>query len=260
MRNRKFAGNPSRLGVTMMLRVILSILMMGVVPVVRAELATGTCECVLPPALVPFLPGEISVGGEIGQRMTVTVDKMLHHTDIENVFVKPFRERKEIPDEPGGFAGYGMFLDGLVKAAAHGIGGGETVKAKTRLLKELEALCASGRELYTPGETGLDVYAMYGRPFGRSFCHAWGASPIYLLGRYYLGVRPTAPGFAKYCVSPCLGGLRWMEGSVPTPLGDIEVSVSEKHVRVRGNGGEGTLTWNGKSMRIPPNAVVEVDR
>ena len=215
--------------------------------------------------------------------MTVTVDKMLHHTDIENVFVKPFRERKEIPDEPGGFAGYGMFLDGLVKAAAHGIGGGETVKAKTRLLKEL-ALCASGRqngvleevraywggmldqgatsfwELYTPGETGLDVYAMYGRPFGRSFCHAWGASPIYLLGRYYLGVRPTAPGFAKYCVSPCLGGLRWMEGSVPTPLGDIEVSVSEKHVRVRGNGGEGTLTWNGKSMRIPPNAVVEVDR
>lgn len=149
---------------------------------------------------------------------------------------------------------------------------------------ELEALCASGRqngvleevraywggmldqgatsfwELYTPGETGADVYAMYGRPFGRSFCHAWGASPIYLLGRYYLGVRPTASGFAEYRVSPCPGGLKWMEGSVPTPLGDIEVSVSEKHVRVRGNGGEGTLTWNGKSMRIPPNAVVEVDR
>lgn len=139
----------------MMLRVILSILMMGVVPVVRAELATGTCECVLPPALVPFLPGEISVGGEIGQRMTVTVDKMLHHTDIENVFVKPFRERKEIPDEPGGFAGYGMFLDGLVKAAAHGIGGGETVKAKTRLLKELaETQTADGQITMFLGKTG----------------------------------------------------------------------------------------------------------
>jgi hypothetical protein len=30
---------------------------------------------------------------------------------------------------------------------------------------------------------------MYGRPFGKSLCHAWGASPIYLLGKYYLGVN-----------------------------------------------------------------------
>ena len=100
--------------------------------------ARGQAAAALPP-LVPFRPGEVTVGGEIGHRMAVTIDKMLRHTDIENVFAKHFRDRKEKPDEPGGFAGYGMFLDALVKAAAHRIGGEETVKAKTRLLRELAA-------------------------------------------------------------------------------------------------------------------------
>ena len=89
--------------------------------------------------LEKFAPGCVTVGGEIGHRMDVTIDKMLHHTDIENTFAKHFRIRKEKPDEPGGFAGYGMFLDALVKAAAHGIGGHESVALKTKLLKDLAA-------------------------------------------------------------------------------------------------------------------------
>ena len=88
-------------------------------------------------ALKPFKPGEIRVGGEIGRRMDVTVGKMLHHTDVEKVFAGHFKNRKEKPDEPGGFAGYGMFLDALVKAAAHGIGGEEAVELKKRLFREL---------------------------------------------------------------------------------------------------------------------------
>ena len=76
-------------------------------------------------------------------------------------------------------------------------------------------------ELYNPDEKGLAKYAMYGRPFGKSLCHAWGASPLYLLGRYYLGVSPTKPGYEEYVVQPDLGGLAWMEGSVPTPHGTI---------------------------------------
>lgn len=80
-------------------------------------------------------------------------------------------------------------------------------------------------ELYNPEQKDLEHYAMYGRPFGRSLCHAWGASPAYLLGRYYLGVTPTSPGFATYEVKPNLGGLEWMEGDVPTPWGRIHVRV-----------------------------------
>ncbi|WP_070040527.1 amylo-alpha-1,6-glucosidase [Robinsoniella peoriensis] len=40
-------------------------------------------------------------------------------------------------------------------------------------------------ETYDPGEDEKERYAMYGDPYGKSLCHAWGASPIYLLGRYF---------------------------------------------------------------------------
>ena len=146
---------------------------------------------------------------------------------------------------------------------------------------ELEALCALGRqadvlkeirdywggmlrlgttsfwELYNPAEEGEAHYAMYGRRFGKSLCHAWGASPAYLLGRYYLGVTPTSPGFATYDVRPDLGGLDWMEGDVPTPSGPVHVSVRDGVATVRGNGaGTGTLFWNGTATTIPPNGEV----
>jgi len=87
-------------------------------------------------------------------------------------------------------------------------------------------------ELYDPRETGTAQYAMYGRPYGKSLCHAWGASPLYLLGRFYLGVTPLKPGFASYLVSPRLGGLDWVEGSVPSPRGTIHVRLERNRLRV----------------------------
>lgn len=130
---------------------------------------------------------------------------------------------------------------------------------------ELEALCAMGDqtqvlkemkdywggmlklgatsfwEKYDPSEKGVQHYAMYGRPFGKSLCHAWGASPLYLLGKYYLGVRPISPGYGAYVVEPVLGGLEWMEGEVPTPHGNIKVYCSGTRIRVRGVVGDGVL-------------------
>ena len=71
----------------------------------------------------PFAPDAVQLGGEIRRRMELTAAKILHHLDVENVFVRHFRHRSEMPDVPGGFTGYGMFLDALVKAAMHRIGG-----------------------------------------------------------------------------------------------------------------------------------------
>jgi hypothetical protein len=87
---------------------------------------------------------------------------------------------------------------------------------------------------------------MYGREFGKSLCHAWGASPIYLLGKYYLGVKPTSAGYATYTVVPNLGGLQWMQGKVPTPKGDIELYVSKEQLKIKGAAGEGTITLKSK--------------
>ena len=98
-------------------------------------------------------------------------------------------------------------------------------------------------EAYDPAQSGVQHYAMYGHAFGKSLCHAWGASPIYLLGKYYLGVTPTAPAYQTYLVEPNLGGLKWMKGEVPTPSGNIVISVTEKQISVKTVGGTGTLRF-----------------
>jgi alpha-L-rhamnosidase len=138
---------------------------------------------------------------------------------------------------------------------------------------ELEALCALGEqkhvlkqirdywggminlgattfwEKYNPEEKNPELLSMYGRPFGKSLCHAWGASPIYLLGKYYLGVKPTSPGYETYSVEPSLGDLQWMEGDVPTPEGKIHLYCSTKEIKVKSDSGTGTLKF--KSLSKP---------
>jgi alpha-L-rhamnosidase len=145
---------------------------------------------------------------------------------------------------------------------------------------ELEALCAMGEqkyvlnemksywggmlqagatsfwEEYNPSKSGADHYSMYGRPFGKSLCHAWGASPIYLLGKYYLGVQPTSPGYATWTAEPVLGGLQWMEGKVPTPHGDISVYCSTTQIKIKGATGTGTLKF--KSQTKPSSKGITI--
>ena len=118
-------------------------------------------------------------------------------------------------------------------------------------------------EKYNPDEHGREKLAMYGRPYGKSLCHAWGASPIYLLGRYYLGVEPTKPGYEEYTVRPTLGGLEWMEGNVPTPFGTVYVRMDKNTVTVKADGGRGTLIIgrgeNEKHIEIQPGKETTVN-
>jgi len=147
---------------------------------------------------------------------------------------------------------------------------------------ELEALCTLGEQIhvlneirdywgsminlgattfwekYNPEEKNPELLAMYGRPFGKSLCHAWGASPIYLLGKYYLGVKPTSPGYKTYLVEPCLGDLLWMEGDVPMPAGKIHLYCSEKEIRVKADSGTGILRF--KSLSKPVCKGVEIEQ
>lgn len=146
---------------------------------------------------------------------------------------------------------------------------------------ELEALCAIGQqqsvmrqmkdywggmiregattfwEKYNPDEQGTQHLAMYGRPYGKSLCHAWGASPIYLLGKYFLGVRPVKPGYEEWSVRPCLGGLKWMKGSVPTPNGTIDVSVTPKQITVKADDGSGYVYISSKTKPKASKGTVE---
>ena len=57
-----------------------------------------------------------------------------------------------------------------------------------------------------------------------SRCHGWSAGPCFLFPRYLLGVAPEAPGYSRISVRPSMpDGVSWMEGTVPTPRGEIFV-------------------------------------
>ena len=113
-------------------------------------------------------------------------------------------------------------------------------------------------EKYNPEENGTQHLAMYGRPYGKSLCHAWGASPVYLLGKYYLGVKPTKPGYEEYEVRPALGDLEWMKGDVPTPHGMIHVEMDRRQIKIRATEGRGTLYYKNQQVDIKPNQEVVV--
>jgi len=154
----------------------------------------------------------------------------------------------------------------------------EVMKITTPYMRfyELEALCATGDydyvmseiksywggmldlgatsfwEKYDPTESGVEHWAMYAKPYRKSLCHAWGASPIYLLGKYFAGVKPTGPGYETYVVEPVLGGLEWFDTTVPTPDGCIELHVSGPQIRVKSDTGTGKLRF---ASRTKPEAA-----
>ena len=58
----------------------------------------------------------------------------------------------------------------------------------------------------------------------RSDCHAWGASPNIEFFRTVLGIDSDAPGFNHIDITPHLGKLKNITGSMPHPKGNIAVS------------------------------------
>lgn len=114
-------------------------------------------------------------------------------------------------------------------------------------------------EKYDPNAT--NHLEMYGRPYGKSLCHAWGASPIYLIGRYYLGVEPTAPGYTSYTVKPCLGTLSWMKGDVPTPFGPIHIEMDSDRLSVSAPTGIGTgqIILGTRQAEILPGQTITLE-
>ena len=107
-------------------------------------------------------------------------------------------------------------------------------------------------EQFNPNEQGDEHWAMYGRPFGRSLCHCWGAGPIYLYGRYLLGVHPLEAGYARYEIAPQAAGLESVKGEVPVPGGSIRVEMENGGVRVvSACKGRGVLRWKEREIEIP---------
>ncbi|MBE6541336.1 MAG: alpha-rhamnosidase [Ruminococcaceae bacterium] len=105
-------------------------------------------------------------------------------------------------------------------------------------------------EEYIPELKGAEHYEKYGKKYGKSLCHAWGAGPVYLFGRYYLGVYPTSPAYETFNVEPHFGGLNEFSGKAPIGDGTVEVSLNKEKISVKADKNGGTLIWNNKAYTI----------
>ncbi len=97
----------------------------------------------------------------------------------------------------------------------------------------LDAGATTFWEAWDATQSGDARYAFYGRPFGKSLCHAWAAGPAWLLPTALLGIRPLAAGWSRVAVAPVRSDLAWISATVPTPRGPLHVDLDGKRLRVR---------------------------
>jgi len=107
---------------------------------------------------------------------------------------------------------------------------GETDAALADLTRAYGAQLHEGAATYA--EEFSATTAMYGRPFGKSQCHAWSSSPAFLLPQLILGLESIADGWAEFTVNERLGGLAWAAATVSTPHGPITVIAERQLLRV----------------------------
>lgn len=89
----------------------------------------------------------------------------------------------------------------------------------------------------------------------RSDCHAWGSSPNIEFYRTVLGVESAAPGFAKVIITPHLGSIDEISGTMPHPNGKIEMQykvtkgVLQADITLPENI-TGTFVWREKRLEL----------
>ncbi len=87
-------------------------------------------------------------------------------------------------------------------------------------------------EEYDPNVPEEEQYDMYGDRFGKSLCHAWSASPIYLLARYFVGLEITDSVNGKYELHPRLEYFDSLDCVLP---------VGKKNVHIQ---------WDGRELKV----------
>lgn len=101
---------------------------------------------------------------------------------------------------------------------------------------------------------GLTTFAEEDDPT-RSDCHAWSASPDYELLSLVCGIRPIAPGFSKVRIKPEPGDLKYLNGSVPHPSGNISLQMKKKEkiydfLITMPKNTDGLFIWKGKEYPL----------
>ena len=85
-----------------------------------------------------------------------------------------------------------------------------------------------GSMIDAPQTTLWENFARPGstEPGSGTYNHAWSGGPLTMMHQYIAGIAPAAPGFKRFSVKPQLGPLQHVQTTVPTPHGNIELSVT----------------------------------
>ena len=87
--------------------------------------------------------------------------------------------------------------------------------------------------------------------------HAWSGGPLVIMSKYFAGIRPLAPGYAKIEIRPQYDLLENISCIVPAVNGDIRLSVTREDGKVNVS-----VDCNEKSevtLYVPENASVTVN-
>jgi hypothetical protein len=89
----------------------------------------------------------------------------------------------------------------------------------------------------------------------RSDSHAWGSSPNIEFYRTLLGIDSDAPGFSRVKITPHLGDIKQIAGTMPHPNGEISVSYEQADNKLDATielpeNTDGHLVWNGKEYPL----------
>lgn len=112
-------------------------------------------------------------------------------------------------------------------------------------------------EEFDPSITGPEQYDMYGDKFGKSLCHAWSASPIYLIARYIVGLELNGPGDVDFILTPHLEYFTGLDCTLPVrDKGDyVHVLWDGQELQVRTSCRDGILQLGGRQILLNPDTI-----
>ena len=105
-------------------------------------------------------------------------------------------------------------------------------------------------ETYTPGETVEEATDMYGTAFGRSQCHIWGASVLYLIPKYYFGIENNLNFGERFTIKPNLELIKESQITVALKRGILTIKCYEGALEVYATELDGELVLDGKSYPV----------
>lgn len=101
-------------------------------------------------------------------------------------------------------------------------------------------------------------YDMYGDHFGKSLCHAWAASPIYFLSRYYIGLDIDAKT-SGFRLTPQLSYFKNLNCTLPIGEHDrIEIVWDGSVLKMKTTAENGRLYLENKKIELPKDQMIQL--